>query len=121
MMEHKARMDAIYMEHEKRGDFDNLPGKGKPLPKESLEGDVLHNVLKHANYLPPWLELQRNIRDLIGKAIGLMDQAASEDYVQQKIDDINSEIRKYNGMCPISLQKGLVTFNNLRQKYDSWE
>lgn len=47
------------------------------------------------------------------QAIGLMDQDTSEDYIQQKIAGINSEIKKYNGICPISLQKRLVTCNNL--------
>ncbi|WP_176452394.1 hypothetical protein [Brevibacillus laterosporus] len=58
---------------------------------------------------------------MMKQAIGLMDQDASEDYIQQKIAGINSEIKKYTGICPISLQKGLVTCNNLRQKYGSWE
>jgi len=48
------------------GDFDNLPGAGKPL---ALDDDALvpeelrvaHRILKNAGYLPPELEARREI------------------------------------------------------------
>jgi hypothetical protein len=56
-----------------RGEFDNLPNKGKPL---NLDDDSLvpedlrmaYSVLKNTGYLPPELELKKEIvslRDLI--------------------------------------------------------
>ena len=52
-----------------RGDFDNLPGAGKPL---DLDGEPLlpedlrlaYRILKNAGFVPPELETQREIRAL---------------------------------------------------------
>ncbi len=53
----------------KRGEFDNLPGHGAPLPKcddanvpEDLR--MAYHVLKNANCLPPELEDRREISNL---------------------------------------------------------
>jgi hypothetical protein len=51
-----------------RGEFDNLPGRGKPL---ALENDGLvpeelragYRLLKNAGYLPPALQLHREIKE----------------------------------------------------------
>ncbi len=49
------------------GEFDDLPGKGKPLELEDdshLPADLrlAYKILKNANCLPPELELRREIR-----------------------------------------------------------
>lgn len=52
-----------------RGEFDNLPGQGQPL---SLDDDRLvpeslraaYRILKNAGYLPPELEIRREIRNI---------------------------------------------------------
>jgi len=49
-----------------RGDFDDLPGKGEPLPEEEdafvpNEMRMAYKILKNAGYLPPELELRRDI------------------------------------------------------------
>ena len=56
-----------------RGEFDNLPGAGRPLPEEDLSGvpeelRMAYKVLKNAGCLPPEVELRREIvalRDLV--------------------------------------------------------
>ncbi|WP_431800579.1 DUF1992 domain-containing protein [Halobacillus andaensis] len=53
----------------KQGDFDNLPGKGKPLPKDELSyvPDELRNsyrILKNANMLPEEMQLKKEIIQL---------------------------------------------------------
>ena len=52
-----------------RGDFDNLPLKGQPLPREDLsavpaELRMCYKVLKNAGYLPEELELRQEILSL---------------------------------------------------------
>ncbi|TDQ39775.1 DUF1992 domain-containing protein [Aureibacillus halotolerans] len=55
------------------GAFNDLPGKGKPLPKPkdvNVPGDLKlsHKVLKNAGFLPPEMELRKEIlhlRDLL--------------------------------------------------------
>jgi DnaJ family protein C protein 28 len=49
-----------------RGDFDNLPGKGKPLdlsenPHEDPGWRLAYRVLKESGYTLPWIETRRSI------------------------------------------------------------
>ncbi|KHE72695.1 DUF1992 domain-containing protein [Halobacillus sp. BBL2006] len=51
------------------GDFENLPGKGKPLPKDDLayvpaEMRNSYRILKNANMLPEEMQLQKEIVQL---------------------------------------------------------
>jgi hypothetical protein len=57
------------LEAQRRGDFDNLPGKGKPLQLEDLSWvpedlRIAYHVLKNAHVLPPEVELLKDIRTL---------------------------------------------------------
>ncbi|WP_082235073.1 DUF1992 domain-containing protein [Halobacillus massiliensis] len=52
-----------------QGDFDNLPGKGKPLPKDELsyvpsELRNSYRILKNANMLPEEMQLKKEIVQL---------------------------------------------------------
>lgn len=49
-----------------RGDLDDLPGQGEPLPEEDnafvpAEMRMAYKILKNAGYIPPELELRRDI------------------------------------------------------------
>jgi DnaJ homolog subfamily C member 28 len=51
-----------------RGDFDNLPGRGKPLnletnPNEPLEARMAHRLLKNNDLAPAWMIDRRNLID----------------------------------------------------------
>ena len=57
------------LEAQRRGEFDNLPGKGKPLELEDLSGvpedlRIAYHVLKNAHVLPPEAELIKDIHTL---------------------------------------------------------
>jgi hypothetical protein len=57
------------LEAQKAGMFDNLPGKGKPLPLEDQtfvpeELRIAYHVLKNAHVLPPEAELLKEIHTL---------------------------------------------------------
>jgi len=80
-----------------RGEFDGLPGKGKPL---DLEDEVMvppelrlaYKVLKNAGYLPPELELHNEIvrlRDLI-------DAVADETEKRARIKELNVKLLRFN-------------------------
>lgn len=63
-----------------RGEFDDLPGSGRPLPRDDLwriapEMRPALRVLRNADVLPPELELRRHIHSL-GR---LIDETADED------------------------------------------
>ena len=80
-----------------RGDFDNLPGKGKPLP--GLDGTRdddwwIKRKLKEEqlSYLPPALALRKDVE----AARARIDAATSEAAVRDEVDAINACIREVN-------------------------
>lgn len=102
----------------KKGGFDDLVGKGKPLKID--EGDVLTSIMKNANYQPPWIELRKEIVTDIKK---LMDQShvKTAEGMEHQMDVINQKIRKFNRLVPSPLlQKGLVSSANLQIAYEKW-
>lgn len=97
---------------EASGEKDNYEGKGKPLPKGYLEMDLFQNFQKKAadaGYLPPWLTLQKEISSLIATAISEND-----------IKLINKKIKKYNTICPPSMQKSPVSLIGIEQAKEIW-
>lgn len=112
-------MDEILKESEKNGEFDNLPGKGKPLNVQS--GNVLNSILKNANILPPWLELQHEIRDDIKKLLDNMNDE-NINYINCEIEKINKKITEYNNKIPTPiLHKSYISSLDIIKKYSEWE
>lgn len=79
------------------GEFDNLPGKGKPLELEDdrhLPQDIrlAHKILKNADCLPPELELRKEILTIEEMLDGVKD--TREKYRQ--IKKLNFLIMKLN-------------------------
>ncbi|WP_102028321.1 J-domain-containing protein [Salirhabdus sp. Marseille-P4669] len=89
-----------------------LPGKGKPLPKDYMQKDTFQHfqkIAKDAGFLPPWLELQKEIRVLLNAA-----------KTESDIEVINLKIKKHNRICPTPMQKNLVSLSNLEQNKKNW-
>ena len=87
-----------------RGEFDDLPGKGKPLVLEDdshLPQDIRlsHKILKNAGCLPPELEVRKEILTIEQMLEGVQD--AREKYRQ--IKKLNYLIMKLNMTRPVSL------------------
>jgi DnaJ family protein C protein 28 len=61
----------IRQAHE-RGQFDNLPGKGRPLDLTpnpyAQEQELAFKILKDAGYAPEWIELDKAIRKSLERA-----------------------------------------------------
>jgi hypothetical protein len=114
-------VDTSISDFEKKGGFKDLPGHGKPISDKYLKGDVFTGILKESNYLPPWVDLQHEIRDSIANLI--LDIENQENIlVDEVIKDINKKIRKYNQSCPSPLmQKGLLSAERIQQQYEKWQ
>lgn len=98
---------------ESNTDLQNLPGMGKPLPKDYTQKDTFQHfqkIVKDAGFLPPWLQLQKEIASLLHEA-----------ETESDIEEINKKVKKYNRMCPNPLQKNLVSLSNLEKSKKSWE
>jgi len=59
----ESAVDKQIREAEERGDFDNLPGKGRPLRLESWDDEwaLAYHVLKQAGETLPWIALGKEI------------------------------------------------------------
>ena len=88
-----------------RGEFDNLPGRGKPL---NLEDDrhipddlrLAYKVLKNAGCLPPELDLKKEI----SKAEELLSSMEDEGQKYRQLQRLNFLIMKLNEMRRGSVQ-----------------
>lgn len=109
--------DAV-AEFAKKGGFDDLVGKGKPLKLE--EGDAFTGVLKHANFVPAWVALRKEIAGDMQRFIERSEAEPNAD-LNKQLDEINQKIRKHNRLVPSgALQRGLVTGENIKWKYEHW-
>lgn len=97
-----------------RGEFDNLPGSGKPL---KLEDDrhipedlrLAYKILKNADCLPPELELKKEIRT----AEELLGSLKDEGEKYRQIKKVNYLIMKLNMM-----RKGSVQWEEQQRYYE---
>jgi DnaJ homolog subfamily C member 28 len=123
------------------GQFDNLPGKGKPLnldenPFEDPEWRMAHHLLKEGGFSLPWIEGRREIdkelaaaRERLrtawrarqasldrGAAIELVqyEWSAAVDVFKKKIEVLNRQIRDYNLQTPL-LQFQMLSIQTERE------
>jgi hypothetical protein len=83
-----SHVDAMIREAQARGDFDNLPGAGKPIPLEEnvFAGpmETAFRLAKNAGAAPLWVELDKEIaadtaalRAMLGRTAAYLQQHAS--------------------------------------------
>jgi DnaJ family protein C protein 28 len=109
------------------GQFDNLPGKGKPLrlddnPFEDPEWRLAHHILRSSGFTLPWIEARRELEASIlsarqalqrswawrqaalaeGKPPQLVDAEweRAVDAFRQQVEEINRDILTYNLSAP---------------------
>ena len=93
---YESRIDRQIREAAERGDFDDLPGAGKPLPNNGEEYDDewwIKGLARReglAAALPPALALRREIEDLPQ----LLARRTSERLVREHLVDLNERILK---------------------------
>lgn len=88
-------IDKQIREASERGAFENLPGRGKPLPGEEAPYDELWWVKRKlseegVSYLPATLELRKRVEDEIAAA----RQALSEAEVRRRVEAVNARIEQ---------------------------
>jgi hypothetical protein len=75
----ESTVDKQIREAEERGDFDHLPGKGKPQRLESWDDEwgLASHVLKQAGETLPWIALGREIEEAQTELQAMLSEAAS--------------------------------------------
>ena len=85
-----------------RGDFENLPGTGRPLEGITPDGAEIHHDedwwlkaklrRERLSYLPPTLAVRKELEEALAAIAG----ASREDVVRRIIGEINQRIRDVN-------------------------
>lgn len=113
-------MDDVIQEDLKKEEIGHLLGKPINLNEPQDLEYQFNKTLKNANFLPPWIELQHEIRDQIGKLLAKME-SLSDGEIEEEIKEINLKIRKYNQSCPATtLQKSPIFRDSIAQQYQKW-
>ena len=89
---------------QKRGDFENLPGSGKPLTFQDgcfvpEELRLAYKILKNADWIPPEIELKKQIKQTEDLLAGM--EETSEKY--RLLKKLNFLIMKLNSMRETSV------------------
>ncbi|KAM7531667.1 hypothetical protein LguiB_035077 [Lonicera macranthoides] len=119
------------------GQFENLPGKGKPLdlstnPHADPAEDTLYRILSRNKCAPEWVELNKDIRNQIGQWRSALNKAWAcnvngddskwmgfSDALKLQLRDINDKVFRYNlivpfgrQMCGLKWEKELARLND---------
>jgi hypothetical protein len=107
-------------EAQENGEFDNLPGKGKPLQLEDdsqipEELRLAYKILKNADCLPPELELKKDIVRMEEMLRGVTE--VQEKYRLMK--KLNFQIMKLNMMRGVSplLEEDQVYYDKVVEQF----
>ncbi|MCU0578237.1 MAG: DUF1992 domain-containing protein [Desulfobacterota bacterium] len=107
-------------EAQEKGEFDNLPGKGKPLQLEDdsqipEELRLAYKILKNADCLPPELELKKDIVRMEEMLRGVTE--VQEKYRLMK--KLNFQIMKLNMMRGVSplLEEDQVYYDKVVEQF----
>ncbi len=103
------------------GQFDNLPHKGERLPNDDNpyagELGLAFHVLGNAGVAPPWIEADKEVRELLGRRDAILARAASgpapsalarsrgRAAVEELVTRINASITRVNAQAPTDRQQ----------------
>ncbi len=103
------------------GRFDNLPHQGEPLPNDGnpLAGELelAFHVLKNAGVAPPWIEADKEVRELLERRDAILARAATgpapsaiarrrdRAVLEELVTRINASIARVNAQAPTDRQQ----------------
>src|SRR5579859_6743312 len=125
-------IDQQIREAEARGDFDNLPGKGKPLRLENWSGGewaMAYHVLKQAGETLPWIALGRDIeeaqarlRDMLARVprIPRSELARARERYLREAAALDKLLEEYAFMVPVRhLERGRLPQHIAAAQFDA--
>lgn len=109
-------IDQQIREAQERGQFDDLPGKGRPLdltPNPYAQGEELaFKILKDAGYAPDWIELDKAIRGKLDRARAVM--ARRWEWREARLGDLEGRSDRWSDaereQVLVSWQHAVATF-----------
>ena len=99
-----------------KGEFDNLPGLGKPLPPDKLEGipdelKMAYRVMKNAGFSPEEMDVKKElmtIEDLIRRS----EDELEKDGLRK---ELNAKLLQYNSLLA---KKRIKTNSSVFKRYE---
>lgn len=86
----ESLIDRQIREAQEAGAFDDLPFQGERLPlvDDSAAGDwaIAYRMLKGSNFAPPWIETDREVRNLLARRDALLARAPLASAIGQPRD-----------------------------------
>ncbi|MBV8719293.1 MAG: DUF1992 domain-containing protein [Chloroflexi bacterium] len=128
----ESAIDKQIREAEERGDFDNLPGKGKPLRLDNWDAEwgMAYHVLKNAGETLPWIALRKEIdaaearltrflRDIVPNLPGSELARARERYLREAAA-LDKLLEEYAFSVPIRhLERGRLPQHIAAAQFDA--
>jgi hypothetical protein len=102
------------------GKFDDLPHKGVPLPNDENphagEWGLAFRMLRNAGYAPPWIEADKEVRDLLARRDAILaraEAAATSAMLRRRdraaleklVGEINAAVTRLNVEAPSPRQQ----------------
>jgi hypothetical protein len=124
-------VDDQIREAQARGDFDNLPGQGKPLHLEDWDREwgMAYHVLKQAGETLPWIALGRDIeeaqarlRDMLSRVprIPRAELARARDRYLREAAALDKLLEEYAFMVPVRhLERGRLPQHIAAAQFDA--
>jgi DnaJ-like protein len=127
----ESAVDKQIREAEERGDFDNLPGKGKPLRLGSWDAEwgMAFHVLKNAGETLPWIALGRDIDaaraaldEFLQRArhIPVSERPRARELYLRKAAELDKLLEEYAFSVPVRhLERGRLPPHIAAQEFDA--
>lgn len=127
----ESAVDKQIREAEERGDFDNLPGRGKPLRLDQWDAEwgLAFHVLKQAGETLPWIALGQEIdaararlRDFLQRApsIPIAERARARELFLRKAAEVDKLLEEYAFIVPVrSLERGRLPPHIAAKQFDA--
>ena len=86
----ESLIDRQIREAQETGAFDDLPHQGRKLPlvDDSAAGEwaLAYRMLKSANFAPPWIEADKEVRALLARRDAVLERAPRSSAIGRKRD-----------------------------------
>ena len=112
----EALVDRQIREAMEDGKFDSLPHQGAPLPNDdnphAREWGLAFHMLRNTGYAPPWIEADKEVRELLSRRDVLLARAAAgpppnesarrgdRAALERLVADVNAAITRLNSEAP---------------------
>jgi hypothetical protein len=131
MRQWESAIDKQIREAQERGDFDHLPGRGKPMRVESWDDEwaLAYHILKQAGETLPWIALgkdielaQERLRKMLRDAPGIPyaeRERARERYLREAAA-VDKLLEEYAFMVPVRhLERGRLPRHIAATQFDA--